>query len=208
MRNIQLTDEEIKEFIYNDAFSKKFDIKYCEALFIRYLNEKREITLEQLDMLARKYHLGINIFSRTFNFSEYIRNIKFDKNSVFEVLIPTHALLNYRGYHLSYGINLIDELNEKLIAYEKANDASGFKQKIDISNSNQTYPSCYENVLENHKIAGLLWNDCVMMDNEYAEKVLEKQKEMYGEEVVDIIKTHVKSIHKESTFFGSKYTSR
>ena len=65
-----------------------------------------------------------------------------------------------------------------------------------------------EIILANYQIAGLLWNDCVIMDQETSKKQLEKYSEIYGQEVVDIVKQHVKSIRKEQGFFGSYFTSK
>ena len=205
MKNFELNNSDIRKFVKNKEFSYEYNIKYREALFVRYLNENKNITLEQVNMFINKYdtkdhNFNMLTLANLDTFSNYIKNIKFDKNSVFEVLIP--AIAYYRGnhYHLAYGLTEVEKLHLDLCVLEmKLHEKS-----MNIKDDKQKYFDCYFNVLENYETVDLIWNNTIEMNKEIARRTLKEYANIYGEEPVELIKEHVRSLKKGTIYFGSK----
>lgn len=195
MITLELTKQDIRKFINDPQFFSKFNIKYHEALFIRYLNESNNITLEQFDMLTKKYHNYNGImFDKLSSFSNYLDNLKFTQESIFEVLIASRAYYDGNYSSISYGVNAVEELYTKLQQY--------------ITLKNNKLAKYYGEVINNYEIAGLMRNGFIEFPDEQALHELEEYKRLYGKEPVEIISDHVKNLKKVQTFFGCIYTSK
>lgn len=198
MRNIMLTDSDIKNALKNEEFVQKYNIKYKEAIFIRYLNEQKEITLEQFDILTSKYTFpkstsinNITINYETFKgnennytlFSNYFKNLKFDEYAMFEIILAAKALYLDKSNYLLYDTSMIIKLYTKY-----------FKQNKNLKKL-RVY---YLKTLANHEIAGLIRQDLVTGDDytniskERAKNELIEYSKIYGIDQVNTIKKYVK----------------
>ena len=189
MRNIILTDSDIRSALKNEEFIKKYNIKYKEAIFIRYLNEQKDITLEQIDLLTNKYSFAnqISVSNTERNyilFSNYLKNLTFDEYAMFEIILASKALYLDKNKYLMYDTSMIMKLYNKYFKKNKNFDK---------------FRNYYLKTLVNHEVAGLIRQDLITGDDytninkERAINELVEYSKIYGEDKVDTIKKYVKS---------------
>lgn len=205
MRNFELTNYDIKKAIRNKEFQSKYNIRYHEALFMRYLNESKEITVEQMDILANKYkfsnRISINnlcINNEAFKnnksyglFNNYLENINFNKYSMFEVILAAKAYYYDKSRFLTYDTSLVEELYKTL--FKEENISMSAKQ---IQRKVENLEKEYCEVLKNHALTGLIKcgnDDCYYtnISKKRAKHELEEYTKLYGEDKVNKIKKYV-----------------
>ena len=171
MKNFELNDYDVKRIIKKKSFSTKYNIRYREALFMRYLNESKHITLEQIAMLENKYNLSssnaiTNLLINTDAFkegskeyrlfSDYIKNIKFDEYSMFEIILAAKAYYQSSNKYLVYDEEMVKDLYKTFFNEENQSKA---QLKHKLSDCEDYY---YE-VLKNHENLGFV----TYKDDEY-----------------------------------------
>ena len=206
MINFEISKNDIKKALSNNEFLSKYNIRYHEAIFMRYLRDSKEITVEQMDILTNKYKISnrISISNLCINndlfkdkehsyglFNNYLENITFDKYAMFEIILAAKAFFYPKNQPLNYDIfmvaaiyrSLFENVNVRLSDYKNLKLCEDFEKE-------------YCDVLKNHELAELVkcGNDDYYysnIDSKLAKKELEEYSKIYGDEKVKVIKKYV-----------------
>ncbi len=221
MINFELNNNDIKKSLKNKEFCEKYNIKYKEALFIRYLNESKDITVEQIEMLTNKYKISnrVSISNLSINnemfkddkesyglFNNYLKNIKFDKYGLFEVILAAKANYYEKERFLTYDTYMVDALYRILFLNDKDISLDNFRNLRYLNSLEKEYCE----VLKNHELANLI--QCGDDDYYYtsigkkrAEKELEEYSKIYGKDKVNKIKEYVIEQHDRYLSYHKYY---
>lgn len=195
MENIkfEVTEKDIKEYLKRHKDDK--DIKYKEAIFIKYIKEKEILTKEKLEMLMKKYNLENVSISGVYDydnhgvlkrqslqtFTSYLDGINnLDISGICHIMIPVLTYYNIANKR-------IHVQNELSCLVERM----GFETKesiIDVRNDTvENYRIAYGKKIENW----CSWTD-FNLSKETSKKMLQEYVSIYGEESVKIIKKTVR----------------
>jgi len=184
----------------NRKFSSNYNIKYNKALFIRYLNESEELTLEQIEILANKYKMASesikNLFINQSEFKDnkntyhlfinYLDNLEFNRYAMFEIILACKAYYYDKDKPLNYDTSMVNKIYKDLFKKEKA--ARSLEKE-------------YCEVLKNHELTELIrcGDDDYYYTNigkNYARNELITYSKIYGNDKVNKIKEYVKRNHR------------
>lgn len=203
---IQLTNIDVRKALSNGQFRNKYNINYKEPLFIRYLKEQENITLEHVDILANKYGFSdlvsidnLNINQECFNsdkyeymsFPRYLKNVKFDEYAIAEIVTAAAAeyVCTREDICLNYERDVIKEALDT--SYLKLIKETDKLRWVSIH-----MRSTYLDVLDNYVAAGLAKvNDDIYREfcfSYQADKYLDEYAKVYGEDKVEYIKKLMK----------------
>ena len=212
MENIKVY---IKQNDINNYLLKHKDdetLKYKEALFLNYLEESEYDTEEKREML------GINLDSTTYNFQDYINNLKKKHSPTVKdislILVPSLGLNSLYAGDINIGVNYI--YNYARLLDDNANIEKVIKESIyRLRNISKEYYSRYEGVdypireigvlndtlgkyakLRHIGIINYNGSDFSLIGKDRCEKELESYASIYGFDTVEIIKEYTKELKR------------
>lgn len=202
MENIkfEITEKDIKEYLKEHKDDE--DIKYKEAMFIKYIKEQEILTKEKIEMLMKKYNLenvsisgiydydnhGILKRQSLQTFTSYLDGINnLDISGVCHILIPTLGFYDeYRSDYQLIGVPYIglNALSIKLIGTIPEDI------KVQLTSAIEDYYTVGKiDKIHNHNHSTLI---NIRMGKEHCRKELQEYEEIYGEEPVKIIRKSIR----------------
>lgn len=188
----KITEKEIQRYLENH----KDLVLNKEALFVRYIKENAELSIEALNMLTMKYnyvdiqsdfdHLEENeILSSSFiNFEEYLKKQKLDLTGVCHIIIPSIGLYSS---------------NRVLFPFQETFTLHAIATKLGIG-INENINNILSTTVENYTMTGQIteFNDVITsysyfkMGREKCRKILLEEENIYGKENVQKIRKLVR----------------
>jgi len=195
--NFKITEDEIREYLKN---YKKL-VFHKEALFVQYMKENKEISIEVLEMLIGKYNFcPISFQDESFpymeenpdlsylpNFQDFLHSQKLDAKGLCNILIPSLGLCQ----------------EEKRFSHSKTNiGAYEIAQELGIEDAEQidVQGNLLNDIIENFVIAGQIkdfgsiykgYSD-IAMGREKCRQILLTDEDIYGKDNVRTVRKLVK----------------
>ena len=206
MINFDFNEGDIRIALKEKQFSEKYNIRYHEALFVRYLSEAQDITIEQLDILNEKNRKGSQLIDNLlihkdmFNsqsyilFSDYLKNAKFDDKAMFEVAIASQ-MYYHKKENIQYDSSMYYAIYDEILRHD------GIKLTMNtLDNARSKFENDYREIIKNYHLANLVnGNIKYLMINchsnvskKEAGIILEEYSNIYEKEKVDIVKEYTK----------------
>lgn len=174
----EITENDIKDYL--ETYKKDENIRYREAMFVKYMRETGIFTKESLEILIEKYNLfriinATGIYDDSYgimenpcyhlsSFSNYLQHLKLDISGACHIMVPT---IKYYGLNVEWY-----QFEDKTIQKE------------------------FAIALENYRIAGKISivNDIpiICMPNDDCEKELYEYEKIYGDVKVKQIRKIIK----------------
>ena len=213
MKNLKINikEDDIKNYLLKHKDDE--NIKYKEALFLKYLDDTSFDTEEKREIL------GVNIDSTTYNFNEYIANIK-EKHSpstedISLILVPALGLNSLYAGDINISINYInnyarlldDNANIEKVITESIYRLRNISKEYAKRHTGIDYPIREIGILNDTlgKYAKLRHmgiidynsSDFSLIGKERCEKELESYSKIYGFDTVETIKEYTKELKRE-----------
>lgn len=217
---INVTQEDIDKYML--AHKSDIDIKYKEALFLKYLDDTDDKTLEKVEMYVKKLDDKSEFYKKTnvtdlFNFKKYLELISSCRNiDVYDIslmLVPALGLNNLYVGDIEIESNYINnfsyllDMNTILLVegaifrlrnYSKEYDRSctgGMDKSIkNIGVFNDTLGNYVR--LRDLGVIDYPNDDFTLIGKDRCEVELYEYSEIYGKEPVEIIKEYAKELKK------------
>ena len=189
--NFKITEYDIREYL--KKHKNDVDIKYKEAMFVKYMREHQEITQESLEILMEKYNWQDNVVNGIYyrdsngvlkpealpDFDSYLDSItNLDISGICHILIPALGYYSKDGSNFS---SIVLEVAEKM----KINDTNFDEQKnIAIDNYRISKLICVDR--EEH--FGFTLERTNLMKNDRCKKELIEYSHIYGKDKVKQIR--------------------
>lgn len=197
MENIkcEITEQDIREYLKKHKNDEA--IKYREAMFVKYIRERRIITCESLEILMQKYNFeddridgiyhrdnyGILKSESLINFSSYLDGINnLDISGICHILIPT------LGYYDTASKNFSLITNE--IAKELEINGRNFDEALRTAIDNYCVSDLINIYREEH--FGFTLERISLMKKNRCRKELMEYSHIYGEDNVKQIRKIIK----------------
>ena len=197
MENIkcEITEQDIREYLKKHKNDEA--IKYREAMFVKYIRERRVITCESLEILMQKYNFeddridgiyhrdnyGILKSESLINFSSYLDGINnLDISGICHILIPT------LGYYDTASKNFSLITNE--IAKELEINGRNFDEALRTAIDNYCVSDLINIYDEEH--FGFTLERISLMKKNRCRKELMEYSQIYGEDNVKQIRKIIK----------------
>lgn len=195
--NFEITEQDIKEYLKRHKEDE--NIKYREAMFVKYMREQEGITCESLEILTKKYnwedrvingtyqydHLGILKQESLPNFNSYLNGIhNLDISGICHIMVPIAAYYYpYKYYarmnpHPKQMLSLL--VNKMNIVDEDTNDNHLYSVTYDtIDNYSVTFKN---------KVCRDSYGIFISLSQEKSRRMIQEYSSIYGEEPVKQIR--------------------